>query len=152
MATPTEWNCRARQMRSLSQSVLWFRPAFFTSRALLLESSRDGGAACSPYGRAAAPSRLSAAISSMDMSARRAAIRLASLIFGLSLFLVSATAEAHSAIQGIGSFWSGVAHLLTSFDQLAFLVGLAIWASFYEVRWDARVIGATFAAFIAGVF
>jgi len=88
----------------------------------------------------------------MDMSARRAAIRLASLIFGLSLFLVSATAEAHSAIQGIGSFWSGVAHLLASFDQLAFLVGLAIWTSFYDVRRDARVIGATFVAFIAGVF
>jgi hydrogenase/urease accessory protein HupE len=88
----------------------------------------------------------------MDMSVHRAAFRLASPILGLSVFLVPATAEAHSAIEGIGSFWSGVAHLLTSFDQLAFLVGLAIWASFYEVRWDARVIGATFAAFIAGVF
>ena len=67
----------------------------------------------------------------MDMSVHRAAFRLASLIFGLSLFLVPATAEAHSAIEGIGSFWSGVVHLLTSFDQLAFLVGLAIWTSYY---------------------
>jgi urease accessory protein len=88
----------------------------------------------------------------MDMSARKAAIRLASLILGLSVFLVPATAEGHTAIEGIGSFWSGVAHLLTSFDQLAFLVGLAIWTSFYDVRCDARVIGATFVAFIAGVF
>jgi hydrogenase/urease accessory protein HupE len=88
----------------------------------------------------------------MDMSARRAAIRLAFPILGLSVCFDPATAEAHTAIQGIGSFWSGVAHLLTSFDQLAFLIGLAIWTSFYDVRHDARVIGATFAAFIGGVF
>jgi len=86
------------------------------------------------------------------MPGHRATGRRASPILGLPVLLIPATAEAHTAIQGIGSFWSGVAHLLTSFDQVAFLVGLAIWTSFYDARYDARVIGATFAAYFAGVF
>lgn len=55
-------------------------------------------------------------------------------------------------LRGIGSFWSGVAHLLTSFDQLGFLLGLAIWTSFQDRRLDARVIVAAFAAALAGMW
>jgi hydrogenase/urease accessory protein HupE len=53
-------------------------------------------------------------------------------------------------VQGIGSFWSGVAHLLTSLDQLAFLLGLAIWTSFLDSRFDPLVIGAAFGAALIG--
>jgi hydrogenase/urease accessory protein HupE len=55
-------------------------------------------------------------------------------------------------MQGVGSFWSGVAHLLTSLDQLAFLLGLAIWTSFQDRRLDARVIAVASAAALAGVW
>lgn len=50
----------------------------------------------------------------------------------------------------MGSFWSGVAHLLTSFDQVGCFVGLAICAGFQERHGDARVIGAAFAAVLIG--
>lgn len=64
--------------------------------------------------------------------------------------LIPAAAEAHTAIQGIGSFWSGVVHLLTSLDQLAFLLGVAIWTSFLASRYDAAMLGAAFAAVLIG--
>jgi hydrogenase/urease accessory protein HupE len=73
-------------------------------------------------------------------------------VLSLAACLAPASAEAHTALQGVGSFWSGVAHLLTSFDQLGFLLGLAIWTSFQSPRLDARVIGAGFAAALAGVW
>jgi hydrogenase/urease accessory protein HupE len=78
--------------------------------------------------------------------------RQRSLLLGLAASLIPAAAEAHTGLTGIGSFWAGVAHLLTSLDQLAFLVGLAIWTSFYDRRFDARVIGAAFGAAFIGVF
>jgi urease accessory protein len=68
------------------------------------------------------------------------------------LLLIPVVAEAHTALQGVGSFWSGVAHLLTSLDQLGFLLGLAIWTSFHDRRLDARVIAAAFAAALVGVW
>src|SRR5205823_1545410 len=74
------------------------------------------------------------------------------LILGCAACLLPASAEAHTALQGVGSFWSGVAHLLTSFDQLGFLLGLAIWTSFQDPRLDARVIGAAFAAALLGIW
>ena len=49
------------------------------------------------------------------------------LVLGVAFCLIPASAEAHTALQGVGSFWSGVVHLLTSLDQLGFLLGLAIW-------------------------
>ena len=55
-------------------------------------------------------------------------------------------------MQGVGSFWSGVAHLLTSLDQLGFLLGLAIWTSFQDRALDARVIGVASGAALAGVW
>jgi urease accessory protein len=64
--------------------------------------------------------------------------------------LIPAAAHAHTAAQGIGSFWSGVAHLLTSLDQLAFLLGLAIWTSFLAPRYDALALGAAFAVTLIG--
>jgi urease accessory protein len=75
-----------------------------------------------------------------------------SRLLGLAVCLIPATAEAHTGLTGIGSFWAGVAHLLTSLDQLAFLLGLAIWTSFYDRRFDARVVAAAFAAAFIGVF
>jgi urease accessory protein len=71
---------------------------------------------------------------------------------GLAVCLFSFSAEAHTALQGVGSFWSGVAHQLTSLDQLGFLLGLAIWTSFYDRRLDARVIATAFAAGLVGVW
>jgi urease accessory protein len=68
----------------------------------------------------------------------------------LTICLPPTAAEAHTALQGMGSFWSGVAHLLTSLDQLAFLLGLAIWASFQDIRLDAIIIRAAFLAVLAG--
>jgi urease accessory protein len=74
------------------------------------------------------------------------------VILGFLACLVPAPAEAHTALQGVGSFWSGVAHLLTSLDQLGFLLGLAIWTSFQDRRFDARVIAAAFGAALAGAW
>jgi len=73
---------------------------------------------------------------------------------GLALIvgLLPARAEAHTALQSMGSFWAGVAHLLTSFDQVGFLLGLAIWTRFHEQRLDALVIAAAFVAVNAGAF
>jgi hydrogenase/urease accessory protein HupE len=51
----------------------------------------------------------------------------------------------------VGSFWSGVAHLLTSLDQLGFLLGLAIWTSFHDRRFDAGVIAVASGTVLAGV-
>jgi hydrogenase/urease accessory protein HupE len=55
-------------------------------------------------------------------------------------------------LQGVGSFWSGVAHQLTSLDQLRFLLGLAIWTSLCDRRLDARVIATAFGAGLVGVW
>jgi hydrogenase/urease accessory protein HupE len=65
--------------------------------------------------------------------------------------LASTPAEAHTPVQGIGGFWSGVTHLLTSPDQVAFLIGMAIWTSFHNQRLDPRVIGVVFLAAFAGI-
>ena len=70
----------------------------------------------------------------------------------LAVLLLPAPAEAHTALRDMGSFWAGVAHLLTSLDQVAFLVGLAIWTSFHERRLDARIIMAAFLAMNVGTF
>ena len=74
------------------------------------------------------------------------------LILGCAACLLPASAQAHTALQGVGSFWSGVAHLLTSLDQLGFLLGLAIWTSFQDRRLDARVIAVASGAALAGVW
>jgi hydrogenase/urease accessory protein HupE len=68
------------------------------------------------------------------------------------LVSIPVSAEAHTAVQGVGSFWSGVVHLLTSLDQMGFLLGLAVWTSFHDPRVDARVIAAAFAAGLVGVW
>ena len=73
------------------------------------------------------------------------------LSLGVAACLVPASAEAHTALQGVGSFWSGVAHLLTSLDQLGFLLGLAIWTSFHDRRFDAGVIAVASGAMLVGV-
>src|SRR5438045_9641481 len=78
--------------------------------------------------------------------------RQRSLLLGLAACLIPEAAEAHTGLTGIGSFWSGVAHLLTSLDQLGFLLGLAIWTSFQDRALDARVIGVASGAALAGVW
>jgi urease accessory protein len=70
---------------------------------------------------------------------------------GLAVLLLPAPAEAHVALQTMGSFWSGVAHVLTSLDQVFFLIGLAIWTSFLDRDLDTRLIGAVFIAVFTGV-
>ena len=74
------------------------------------------------------------------------------MVLGVPLLLIPVAAEAHTALQGVGSFWSGVAHLLTSLDQLGFLLGLAVWTSFHDRRLDPRVIAAAIAASCVGVW
>jgi hypothetical protein len=64
-----------------------------------------------------------------------------SIVTSLAVYLIPASANAHTALLGVGGFWSGVAHLLTSPDQLALLLGLAIWTSFHDARLGARVVG-----------
>jgi urease accessory protein len=86
------------------------------------------------------------------MPERKGARCTAPLFLGFAVWLAPAAAEAHTALRGVGSFWSGVAHLLTSLDQLGFLLGLAIWTSFHDRRLDARMIGAAFAAALIGVW
>jgi urease accessory protein len=73
-------------------------------------------------------------------------------VVALAVCLVPASADAHTALRGVGSVWSGVAHLLTSLDQLGFLLGLAIWTSFQDPRLDARIIAAAFAAALVGMW
>jgi urease accessory protein len=60
----------------------------------------------------------------------------------LACWLAPSQAEAHTAFKSLGSFWSGVLHVLTSFDQLGFLLGLSIWVSLQPRRSDASVVGA----------
>jgi urease accessory protein len=76
---------------------------------------------------------------------------LCALFFGLGAVLAPPPAWAHTALRSMGSFWSGVAHVLTSLDQIALLLGLAIWVSFQERQLDAPVIGAAFLACLAGM-
>jgi hydrogenase/urease accessory protein HupE len=78
--------------------------------------------------------------------------RTKAIVSSLAVCLVPASANAHTALLGVGGFWSGVAHLLTSPDQLVLLLGLAICASFHDARLDARVIGASFLAVFAGAW
>src|SRR5262249_55553719 len=73
-------------------------------------------------------------------------------VLGPQVVFIPVSARAHRALQGVGMFWSGVAHLLTSLDQLGFLLGLAIWTSFHDQRLDARVMAAGFVAGFAGVW
>ena len=87
----------------------------------------------------------------MPGRSRRGTSAAGGLSLGVTACLVPASAEAHTALQGVGSFWSGVAHLLTSFDQLGFLLGLAIWTSFHDRRVDAGVIAVASGAVLAGV-
>jgi urease accessory protein len=89
----------------------------------------------------------------MDMRGRKRALGVvASGAIALAICLPSSDAEAHTALQGMGSFWSGVAHLVTSLDQLGFLLGLAIWTSFQDARLDARLIRVAFVAVLAGAW
>jgi hydrogenase/urease accessory protein HupE len=81
---------------------------------------------------------------------RTNAPRAKAIVASLAVYLIPASANAHTALLGIGGFWSGVAHLLTSPDELVLLVGLAIWTSFQDARLDARVIGASFLTVLAG--
>lgn len=79
-------------------------------------------------------------------------IKIETIALGLALCLLPTAADAHTALKGMGRFWSGAAHLLTSLDQLAFLLGLAIWASFQDDRLDATIIRAAFLGVLAGAW
>jgi hydrogenase/urease accessory protein HupE len=55
--------------------------------------------------------------------------------------VVPSRAEAHTAFDSLGSFWSGVLHVLTAVDQLGVLLGLAIWAGLQRRRIDSSIVG-----------
>jgi urease accessory protein len=76
---------------------------------------------------------------------------LSTLVLGLGAVLAPVPAWAHTAIQSMGSFWSGVAHVLTSIDLVTLLLGLAIWASFHDRQSDAPIVRAAFLASLVGV-
>lgn len=80
------------------------------------------------------------------------ATRIGAFGASLAVGLIPAAADAHTALLGIGGFWSGVAHSLTSPDQLVMWLGLAIWTSFHDARLDARVIGVCLPAVLAGAW
>jgi hydrogenase/urease accessory protein HupE len=82
----------------------------------------------------------------------RGVVRSGAIALLLAICLPPTASDAHTALQGMGSFWSGVAHLLTSLDQLAFLLGLAIWASFQDIRLDAIIIRTSALAVLAGTW
>ena len=69
---------------------------------------------------------------------------------GLVLCSLPSSAEAHTAFKNLGSFWSGVLHPLTSFDQVGLLLGLAIWAGFQDPRLQAAVVAVVFAGSLFG--
>jgi hydrogenase/urease accessory protein HupE len=68
--------------------------------------------------------------------------RLGSIFIGAAIGFAPGSAEAHTAFKSLGSFWSGSLHVLTSFDQIGLMLGLAIWASLQRKRRDAAVVGA----------
>ncbi|MGC2201881.1 MAG: HupE/UreJ family protein [Stellaceae bacterium] len=76
---------------------------------------------------------------------------LSAFLFSLGAILAPLPAWAHTAYQSLGSFWSGVAHLLTSLDQIAVFLGLAVWVSCHDRNSDAPVIAAAFSAVVVGV-
>jgi urease accessory protein len=82
----------------------------------------------------------------------RRVIAVGAIALALAICLPPNVADAHTALQRMGSFWSGVAHLLTSPGQLAFLLGLAIWTSFQDIRLDAKVIRVAFLAVLTGAW
>jgi hydrogenase/urease accessory protein HupE len=63
---------------------------------------------------------------------------------------VPSRAEAHTAFDGLGSFWSGVLHVLTAVDQLGVLLGLAIWAGLQQRRLDSSIVGAVLVCSLLG--
>jgi hydrogenase/urease accessory protein HupE len=67
----------------------------------------------------------------------------------LAAFMPS-RAEAHTAFDGLGSFWSGVLHVLTAVDQLGVLLGLAIWAGLQRRRIDSSIVGAVLLCSLLG--
>jgi hydrogenase/urease accessory protein HupE len=63
---------------------------------------------------------------------------------------VPSRAEAHTAFDSLGSFWSGVLHVLTAVDQLGVLLGLAIWAGLQPRRIDSSIVGAILVCSLLG--
>lgn len=76
--------------------------------------------------------------------------RAAGVAIGAAVLLAPHAAAAHVALKEMGSFWSGVLYPLTSPDQLGFLLGLAILASFQRRRRDAWLVCAVFAGGAVG--
>jgi hydrogenase/urease accessory protein HupE len=64
--------------------------------------------------------------------------------------VVPSRAEAHTAFDSLGSFWSGVLHVLTAVEQLGVLLALAIWAGLQPRRIDSSLIGAVLMSSLMG--
>lgn len=73
------------------------------------------------------------------------------LAVALPLLIAPARADAHTALNGLGSFWAGALHPLLSIDQLAVLLALAVWLGPQQHRADTPVaavgVGALLGAF-----
>jgi len=58
----------------------------------------------------------------------------------LAAVFPAGSAQAHTALQDLGSFWSGVVHFLISFDRLGLVFALAVWAGVQRRRSDAAIV------------
>ncbi len=72
-----------------------------------------------------------------------------SAIVGLTAFVPS-RAEAHTAFESLGSFWSGVLHVLAALDQLGILLALAIWTGLQRRRINSSIVGAVLICSLLG--
>ncbi|HJU15726.1 MAG TPA: HupE/UreJ family protein, partial [Stellaceae bacterium] len=72
------------------------------------------------------------------------------ILLAASLMLLPRAAAAHVAFAEMGSFWAGVLYPLTALDQVGFLLGLAILASFQRRRAEVGLVVAVFLGCAAG--
>lgn len=73
------------------------------------------------------------------------------IVVGAAVLFAPSAASAHTAFVALGSFWAGVLHPLTAPDEIAVLLGLAVWARLQERRRDMVLVGAVFAGCFVGV-
>lgn len=76
--------------------------------------------------------------------------RARTILLAAALILLPRAAQAHVAFAQMGSFWAGVLYPLTSLDQVGFLLGLAILASFQRRRSEVRLVAGIFIGCITG--
>jgi hydrogenase/urease accessory protein HupE len=85
-----------------------------------------------------------------DRSTYRATCNSLRWAAAVLIAVVPSRAEAHTAFDSLGSFWSGVLHVLTAVEQLGVLLALAIWAGLQPRRIDSSLVGAVLMSSLLG--